>query len=81
MNGDKERFNGCKAFQKVLDGEFFDLIKILNFLNVLFQRFVNGAYNMASIAILNCRTRRKIAGSQDSGKELSKVWTTNYQQK
>jgi len=27
MNGDKERFNGCKAFQKVLDGEFIDLIK------------------------------------------------------
>ena len=22
MNGDKERFNGCKAFQKVLDSKF-----------------------------------------------------------
>ena len=35
MNGDKERFNGCKAFQKVLNGEFIDLIKYLNFINLL----------------------------------------------
>ena len=52
MNGDKERFNGCKAFQKVLDGEYIDLIKCSNFLDVLFQRFVNGVNSTQNIAML-----------------------------
>lgn len=67
MNGDKERFNGCKAFQRILDGEF--LTTFHNYSNVLFQRSENGAKNTPIIAIVNGQIRRKIAGLQDFGKE------------